>query len=148
MNKKNKNGIILTASVLLLGGLAYLLVNKKIVLEKKADSPNKSNGASSENSDVSNLDYSQLADKLFSAFDGYGTANEDVYDVFSRLRSVSDFDKLVAAYGTRTVSSGKFNIFSNDFTGTLIETLRKEMNTSQLYKINQILIQKNISRTV
>ena len=77
--------------------------------------------------------------------DGYGTGNSTIEDELKKLKSRSDWDKLVSAFGTRTISSGLGNIFQSDFTGTLPECLNDELDSSELQSANKILNKIGVS---
>ena len=123
---KNK-GLITTLVVVGLGVSAYFLF-----LRKKDNG----NGGGASTSD---LDFLSMANKIFDAMDGYGTGNTTIETELKKLKSRADWDALVQAYGTRTVSSGTGNIFQSDFTGTLPEALNDELDSSELQRANEIL---------
>lgn len=123
---KNK-GVVTTLVVVGLGVAAYFLF-----LRKKDDG----NGGGASTSD---LDFLSMANKIFDAMDGYGTGNTTIETELKKLKSKADWDALVRAYGTRTISSGSFNIFQSDFTGTLPEALNDELDSSELQRANEIL---------
>ena len=125
---KNK-GLITTLAVVGVGVVAYFLF-----LRKKDDG-----GGGESGGEASNVDFLAMANKIFDAMDGYGTGNTTIETELKKLKSKSDWDALVRAYGTRTISSGTGNIFVSDFTGTLPEALNDELDTSELTRANEIL---------
>lgn len=154
MDKKTKNGIITVGVIAVLGlvGYKFLKKPKGIPEPEYVDpnvDPNRGGGVTPPNpSTSSNIDAAQLANDLFDAFDGYGTKNDVVTDTFSALQTDADFNALVAAYATRTVSSGFGNVFVSDFSGGLIATLKKECNSSERQAINQMLSEKGITKRI
>lgn len=129
---KNKKGLVTIGVLLGLGAIAYL------VFKKKKDDKS-GNGGSGSGGVTPTIDFNSMADKIFDAMDGYGTANTKIENELKRLQNKSDWDMLVSAFGTRTVSSGRGNIFSSDFTGTLPECLKDELDSAELSSANQIL---------
>lgn len=145
MKKETLNGIIAGGVILGLAMGAYL------VFKKKGSSPNPlppdggGSGDGGNGSGSSSLDYNKMADNLFDAMDGYGTGNTAIEDELKKLKSRSDWDKLVSAFGTRTISSGWGNIFQNNFTGTLPECLNDELDSDELDDVNEILNKIGVS---
>jgi len=125
---KNK-GLVTTLVVVGLGVAAYFLF-----LRKKDDGNGGGGGG-----ETSDLDFLSMANKIFDAMDGYGTGNGTIETELKKLKSRADWDALVEAYGTRTISSGTGNIFQSDFTGTLPEALNDELDNSELTRANEIL---------
>jgi len=109
---------------------------------------NSGGGGNTGGGGTSNLDYRSLANRLFDAFDGYGTDEDEIKVVFESLNSNADYDALKSAYGVREVSSGRGNIFVSNFEGDLPATLRDELDSSELAEVNQILSNKGINRTI
>jgi hypothetical protein len=154
MDKKTKNGIITVGVIAALGLVGYKLLKKP----KGIPEPNRGGGVDPNSgggitnppppSPSSNIDAAQLANDLFDAFDGYGTDNGVVTDTFSALQTDADFNALVAAYATRTVSSGFGNIFASNFSGGLIATLKQECSSGERQAINQILADKGITKRI
>jgi len=148
MNKKTTKGIVAAAAV-----LAVLFVAMKIMKPKKTVPQGDSGGGgTNDGGSISganpNLDFRSLANQLFDAFDGYGTANKKVKDIFKLLKSNADYDALKAAYGVREVSSGTGNIFVSNYEGDLPSTLRNEMSKSEINELNQILTSNGITRAI
>lgn len=139
--KKNIKGILVVAVV----GVGALLAMK---LFKKAKPSVSTGGSGVLSPNTSNLDFRSLANQLFDAFDGFGTSNDSVLDIFRMLRTDADFDALKAAYGVREISSGRGNIFSSNFEGDLQSTVRDEMTSKEIQSINDILASNNLSRRI
>lgn len=143
MKKETLNGVIAGALILTLGLVAYLVFNKKA--GGTLPNPNPplpdpyGGGGSGGGSGVSNLNFSAMADSLFNAMDGYGTGNTTIENELKKLKSKADWNALVDAFGTRTISSGSFNVFQPNFTGNLPECLNDELDSSELESANKIL---------
>lgn len=88
-----------------------------------------------------------LANKLFQAMDGYGTDENSILSAFYSLRNNADFLALIAAFGTREISSGSWNPEAN-FNGTLTAALANELDISYIIKLNNILKAKKITYRV
>lgn len=140
--KKNIKGILVVAVV----GVGALLAMK--LFKKAKPSVSTGVGTSGGFASTSSLDFRSLANQLFDAFDGYGTSNDSVLDIFRMLRTDADFDALKAAYGVREISSGRGNIFSSNFEGDLQSTVRDEMTSKEIQSINDILASNNLSRRI
>lgn len=145
MKKETLNGVIAGALILTLGLVAYLVFNKK---GKGVPYPNppmpdpyNPNGGGG----VSNLNFSTMANSIFNAMDGYGTGNTTIENELKKLKSKADWDALVSAFGTRTISSGTGNIFQSDFTGNLTECLNDELDSDELEDANEILNKIGVS---
>lgn len=90
------------------------------------------------------LNFKSMADTIYEALDGYGSSFDPIMSQFSKLQNNSDLDALYDAYGTRTVSSGRGNIFVSDYTGDMFGALRADLSKTELSKINSYLLSKNI----
>lgn len=95
--------------------------------------------------DVSFTDseYIQMADAIQEAMNDVGTDEEKIKAVFQRLKTKSDFLKLVEFFGTRTIHSGWLWL---THTGTLYQLLESELSASDKEEMNQIL--RNISVSI
>ena len=148
MNKKN---MIIGVAVLIGGFVVYKLISKP-----KATLPSNNDGGGTDGGIVvsdgstpsKGLNYLDLSNSLFDAFDGYGTDNTAVYDTFGKLKNEADMLYLIKAYGIRTISSGRGNFFVKDYTGDLFGSIKSEMDTSEIATINQILTNKGIKTLV
>lgn len=150
MDKKLQRGIITAAVVVVAALVAFKLLKPKSDNGgNQGDEGNSGGGGNSGGSQTSsNLDFRSLANQLFDAFDGYGTSVSKVKEVFKLLKSNADYDALKSAYGVREVSSGNFNVFVPNFEGDLSATLRDELDSDEVTKVNQILTSNGISRTI
>jgi len=150
MDKKLQRGIITSVVVLVAGLAAYKLLTGKGKSEDNAGGGNSGGGGNTGGGGRPNpnLDFRSLANQLFDAFDGYGTSNSKIKEIFKLLKSNADYDALKSAYGVREVSSGRWNIFQSNFEGDLPATLRDELDSDEVAEINQILTSNGISRTI
>lgn len=133
---------------------AIYKIQKKIT-EAKQDKPNKSEGKEVENELVAlnqnpntkqTISPSQalsIANTIYNSMIGLGTDEYAIYGQFYILRNNADFLAVQKAYGTRTVPSGSI-AFVTDFKGTLVSTLRNELNADEAQTINKILAKKKI----
>ena len=152
MDSKTKNGLIVLGVVAILGYVAIKYMGMKspnmIGGGKKdddnRDDDNESNDENTTTPPKSTLNYRSMANKIFNALDGYGTNEDDIISVMKELRNQSDFDGLKKAFGTRTISSGRGNIFVSDYKGDLIGALYDELSSSYITEINDILKTKGI----
>lgn len=86
--------------------------------------------------------YKIWADALFECYNGYGTCTGDT--IFVKMKNDADVLALVLAYGSRTISSGKWNVFVADTQGGLSVAIRSELSVSQIEALNKILSSKGI----
>lgn len=161
---KNNKGLLAVALVGLLALAGYALYLKSKLNPDNQSSGNNGAGNNNNNGGDENnnggdennnggtppgsLNYNEMADLLFDAFDGYGTKNTQVLDQFKKLKTNDDFDKLFTAYGVRTINCGTLNPFCTDFVGDLRGAIRDEMPNSKIAEINQVLTQKGITRSI
>lgn len=82
------------------------------------------------------------ANKIEEAVSGLGTNWGAVESVIKALKNDADYAGLSAAYGRRTVE-GPW-MWSDDFTGTLSQTLSWDMDSSEINELNEILAKKGI----
>jgi hypothetical protein len=145
MENKTKNGLIVTA-IFLVGG--YFLYKKL-----KASSPSNAEivaelgGTAGVNPTLSEEKLKDLADKIFVAFNGYGTdlnGNNGLINQFSLLRNNDDLMALIAAYGIREVDGGMWNPLPN-FKGNLVQTIADELSNSEISQINSTMVKSGIS---
>lgn len=90
---------------------------------------------------------SSIANKIHTAMDGYGTDELGIVAAFKQIKNNADFAGVQAAYGIKTVSSGRLNP-EPDFRGPMIAALTSEL--SQYWKdlINKSLTNKKIKYQV
>jgi len=145
MENKTKNGLIVTA-IFLVGG--YFLYKKL-----KASSPSNAEivaelgGTAGVNPTLSEEKLKDLADKIFVAFNGYGTdlnGTNGLINQFSLLRNNDDLMALIAAYGIREVDGGMWNPLPN-FKGNLVQTIADELSNSEISQINSTMVKSGIS---
>lgn len=135
MKAANKKGLIATLVVVGLGAAAYFLF-----LRNKDGR----GGGGGENSEIDEK-MLPMANSLFDAMNGYGTGDDTIKKELQKLKSKNDWDALVRAFGTRTISSGTWNVFQKDFTGTLPDCLNDELDSGELADVNTILNKIGVS---
>lgn len=140
--KKNK-ALVTVLAVVGIGAAAYFLFLKKKG-ERNGGGGNGGGGNRGGGGGQVNQDFLPMANAIFDAMDGYGTNEETIETELKKLRSKSDWNALVNAFGTRTISSGKWN-FQDDFTGNLPECLNDELDSSEIQSVNQILNKIGVS---
>ncbi len=87
--------------------------------------------------------YGLFADRLFSAMDGMGTDEEEIYQVFRAMETYDDVSQLIVAFGTREITDPR-PWYSNK-TLTLQGALKEELDSNEIKKVNMILAGKNIN---
>lgn len=92
------------------------------------------------------LNFKSMADSIYEALDGYGSSFQPIMDEFAKLNNNSDFDALYNAYGTRTVSSGRGNVFVSDYTGDLSGAIKEDLSKTEIGKLNSVLSNKGIKQ--
>jgi hypothetical protein len=96
----------------------------------------------------------ELADLLFSDFNGSGTnwaAGEHggVVGVLLQLNSDEDFDNLDKAYGIRPIKAGLIkSIFEKPFVGNMNDAFVNELSKREVNMVNDILSKKGITRKI
>jgi len=145
MDKKTKNGLIVTAIFLAAG---YFLYKKfKNSSPSNAEIDSQLGGSSGVNPTLSEEKLKDLADKIFVAFNGYGTdlnGTNGLINQFSLLRNNDDLMALIAAYGIREVDGGMWNPLPN-FKGNLVQTIGNELSNSEISQINSTMVKSGIS---
>lgn len=146
MEKKTKNGLIVTALIL---GVGYFLYKKF----KGSPAPSNAEidavlgGNTGANPTLSVDKLKEIADKIYVAFNGYGTdvnGNNGLINQFALLRNNDDLMGLIAAYGIREVDGGMWNPLPN-FKGNLVQTISDELSNSEISQINSIIVKSGIT---
>jgi hypothetical protein len=78
-----------------------------------------------------------MAGQIFKAMDGIGTDTDVILNIAKKMKTKSDWLKLVDTFGIKEVSSGI--IFVSDYKGTLPELLPTELSSSEMEELNYIL---------
>jgi hypothetical protein len=137
------NKKLVTWGVILVGGyLVYRFVIKGSIANASSTSDGGGGGV------ISASQINKMANDIFNAMDGYGTDEDTILVIFQKVKTDSDFDALVRAFGSRTISSGSGNIFVSDFTGDLSSCLRDELSPSWIDDINAALQRNGVSRSI
>lgn len=131
----NLTPIILAGSILLIIiAVVVIIVVKRKKATKEQDDYIKDVEKQIDKSDLSyaNSEYTQMANKLYSAMKGIGTNENAIYDVFSQLETESDVRKLISMYGSKDGM-------------TLQQWLIDDLSNRELQKVNDILAKNNIN---
>jgi len=84
-----------------------------------------------------------LANKLQTAFNGYGTDYKSILAVIIQIKNEFDLLSIRQAYGIRKISSGTLNL-AKDFEGTLDQTIVEELSQKDIQALNMVLAKKGI----
>ena len=145
MDKKTKNGLIVTTLIL---GVGYFLYKKlRSSTPSNAEIDSQIGGNTGVNPSLSEDKMKELANKMFAAFNGFGTdvnGNNGLINLFAAIKNNDDLMGVIAAYGIREISSGSWNPLSN-FKGNLPETIADELSDSEITKINSVLVKSGVS---
>ena len=131
----NLTPIVLAGSILLIIiAVVVIIVVKRKKATKEQDDYIKDVEKQIDKSDLSysNSEYTQMANKLYSAMKGIGTNENAIYDVFSQLETESDVRKLISTYGSKDGM-------------TLQQWLIDDLSNRELQKVNDILAKNNIN---
>lgn len=151
MDKKTKDGIITVSIVIAAAYLLYKIFNKKSI-----SNPNEggnggvvitdpiSGGTIGTAPTMPPAKFKEIADKVFGAMNGYGTDTDEIKNQFALLKNNDDVMSLIATYGIREISSGKYNPTPN-FIGNLPEAIANELSQSEISELNSILVKSGIS---
>lgn len=83
-----------------------------------------------------------LSTKLYNAFKGDGTTEEDVLDVFTYVKNEKDFENLTKEFGVKKIPGG---YFTNAYTGNLQSVIKSEMEVKEIIAINKLLSSMGVS---
>jgi hypothetical protein len=152
MNKKTKDGIITASIVIAAAYLLYKIFNKKGSSSSGGGGgitsgvvPNPILGGTIGTAPTMNeAKFKEIANKIFNAFEGYGTDTTTIKNQFALLKNNDDVMGLVAAYGIREISSGKYNPLP-DFTGNLPQAIADELSQSEISDLNSVLVKSGIT---
>lgn len=135
----NPKKVIFIGVGTLAGVIAVIVVAKQVVkLIRGREGKKGVNAAKSEikGSDLSfsNATYQQMADTLYSAMKGSGTDYNAIERTLKRLKTKSDWNKLVVTFGVKKISHWYY-----EFEGNLVEWLNDELGEGEQDNINEIL---------
>lgn len=132
LNRKTKIGIIV-AIVVVVSIIIFIVWWKQNVSQKIHDKKINTDLANlldeeitTENITITQQQLNSYASKLYKAMDGWGTDEQQIFDVFRQMQTRSDVLQLIKTFGVKDHK-------------TLQEWLFDELSTSDLDKINQIL---------
>lgn len=141
------NKKLITLGVVLVGGF---LVYKYLIKGKGNSNSGGTGGGTTPggSGQLSANTIKKMADDIYDAMDGYGTDEDTILSTFEKIKTDADFDALVKAYGTRTLSSGAGNIFMSDYNGDLSGALHDELSSGWITDINNALQRNGVNRSV
>lgn len=142
----DKKKLITWGAVAVGGYIIYMAIKKN--KDKKLQSGFPYSPDDSGNVITSTFNANKVADEIFDAMDGYGTNESAIVASFNKVKTDADFDALNTAFGTRTISSGTWNILISDFTGDLSACLRDELSSGWINDINSALRRNGVTKTI
>ena len=86
-----------------------------------------------------------IANSFFTAMDGYQTDEAAIYNGFRQMKNDADYSGVNAAFGKRTISSGKWNPAPNLSNASMIQALNDELDKDEKTIVNNILKSKKIT---
>ena len=96
---------------------------------------------------LSNSQAAVIANAIFAAMDGYGTDEQGIVNQMKKVKNNADFLKVQSKYGTREVSSGRFNPEPN-YKGNLTGAMGSELSTYWTSLVNKNLKSKGVTYKV
>lgn len=102
--------------------------NKQFLKDSANAKPTKSEG-----------ELKDMANTIFRAMDGWGTDEDAILSTFKKIKNNADFSGLQAAWGKRTIDSGKWNPAPNLYNATLAEAVTDEMSDYWRNEVNKHL---------
>lgn len=151
MDKKTKDGIITASIVIAAAYLLYKIFSKKSTSVSSYGSssgvvvPNPSLGGTiGSATTMSGAKFKEIAEKVFTSMNGYGTNVDEINNQISLLKNNDDLMSLIAAYGIRDISTGKYNPLP-DFNGNLPEAIANELSQNEISDLNSILVKSGIT---
>lgn len=97
---------------------------------------------------ITSANAATMADKVFSALDGYGNGFDSIKEVYNSMKNNADYLLISSTFGTKTTSSGRFNVFESDFTGTMAQTVTHWLSSEDQSTLSNILKNKGINYTI
>lgn len=85
-----------------------------------------------------------IANVIQEAMSGYGDGLVRTMQALGQLNNDADMLALIRVYGTRTVKSGHFNIFTPDYTGSMSGAFSTVYSATEMDAINKTLALKGI----
>jgi uncharacterized protein (UPF0333 family) len=86
----------------------------------------------------SNLEYKNMAERMYQAMLGPGTNTSTIYEILGRLNNADDWYKLVSTFGVKE-STYTYLLTLSKFSGNLIEWLTDELSANEQKKVSGIL---------
>jgi hypothetical protein len=144
---KSALGIAATAAIIY---FAYKLIKAPSKIGANAGNKAENKDAAKEldrianTATLSNSQAAVIANALFTAMDGYGTDETGIVNQFKKVKNNADFLKVQTAFGTRTISSGRFNPEPN-YKGTMAGALGSELSAYYTALINRSLKSRGVT---
>jgi len=136
MNTKTKNLILVLAVV---GVAGYFIFKPKKTIINGDDNSGGDNGGVTTPSQQDLLKYKKIANDLFEAMSGCGTTWSGITGAISKIKSEADWQGVINAYGTRTISSEWWCIGNSNYSGGLEGALRDELSSGEVTDVNKML---------
>lgn len=147
--------------VVVVGGLAVIYFAGKSIfdrIKKDAESKNSKQVVTDSKKDLQSLlnkgirlsypvsTYTALASSLNVAFNGFGTAETQVYAIMGQMKNEADILQLIVSFDLRTIKGGSlFGISQADtYKIDLPGAIHDEMLVEEIQHINQILKNNNV----
>ena len=153
-SNRNIKAIAVSISALaVLGAVYYFLIYKRKPAIKKDDGKGGGGGGGNGGGGVkpppakatlTKSDADKMAKAIFDAMDGYASNENIIYAQLRKVKNDADFVLLMESYGTREISSGKFNPQPN-FKGNLAGALDSELDNDELKEANRILMSNGVT---
>lgn len=134
-NKYVKIGLLVAVAIVVI-----VIITQIVKLLKKQDSLTRGARRDTDRGKLNyaDTDYRTMAENLFEAMNGAGTDEDSIYTTLSKLKSEADWYRLVDVYGVRELSNSAYMGFWS-FKGNLIESLNKELSSSEKARVSSIL---------
>jgi len=128
------NKYFIIGAIILVVAIIVLII-KKI---PKSDSYTRESGNSYKQSQLSysNLEYRNMAERLYDAMNRDGTDEETIFQIVGRMYNADDWYKLVESFG---IKKSTRNFFNQSFEGNLMEWLVSEFDSDEQKELATIL---------
>ena len=127
---KNKTFYIIVGVVILLAVAGFVFARRqKTDLEKEAEQ-----NIDKDDLTYNNAEYSSLAERIYAAMNGVATDENTIVEIVKKMKTASDWYKLVTKFGTRKTTS-----WFSSFSGNLVEWITDEIEGFYLNEVKQHL---------
>jgi len=98
---------------------------------------------------MTNTMMKSLANKIWTAMDGYGTRDYDLKQAFKKIKNNADFSGVQSAYGTKTLQPGHgVGWFVSSFRGTMVQCVQDDASSSTIDDINKTLKSNGVKYSI